>query len=77
MTEFQMATLELQRWSIYVAAGVGIAQCALIGCGLFMMHKASNHRDRVLDNQTKALDALLERTAVSTKSLEATLEHRG
>ena len=74
MTEFEIATLELQRWSIYVAAGVGIAQCALIGIGLLMMYMASRHRDRALDNQTKALDALLERTEDSARALRRLLE---
>lgn len=73
MTEFEIATLELQRWSIYVAAGVGVAQCALIGYWIYIMHMASRHRDRGLDNQTKSLNALLERTGAYTKSLEATL----
>ncbi len=74
MTEFEIATLQLQMWSIFVAAGVGILQCALIGCGLFMMHKASKHRDKVLDNQTKVLEALLERTEDSARALRRLLE---
>ena len=81
MTEFEIATLQLQMWSIFVAAGVGILQSALIGCGLFMMHKASKHRDKVLDNQakvldnqTKVLEALLERTEDSARALRKLLE---
>ena len=58
MTEFQMATLELQRWSIYVAAGMGIAQCALIGYWTYIMHMASKRRNRILVNQEKMLDTI-------------------
>ncbi len=58
MTEFQMATLELQRWSIYVAAGVGVAQCALIGYWIYIMHLASKRRNSILANQEKMLDTV-------------------
>lgn len=53
---------------------IGASQCALIWYGLNQMRDASNNRDKALDDQRTALDALIERTAASSKSLEATLE---
>ena len=49
MTEFEMATLAVQRMGVLVAALVGFSQCALIGGGLFMMRRAAIMRDRALD----------------------------
>ena len=49
MTEFEMATLAVQRMGVLVAALVGFSQCALIGGGLFMMRRAAIMRDKALD----------------------------
>ena len=62
------------RWTevagVVIAAFIGLAQCGLIGYGLWMMREAGQRRDRQLDQQEKALEdigsgirALLERTA--------------
>ena len=60
MTEFEMATLAVQRMGVLVAALVGFSQCALIGGGLFMMRRAAIMRDR-------ALDELIRGTRTNTK----------
>ena len=49
MTEFEMATLAVQRMGVLVAALVGFSQCAFIGGGLFMMRRAAIRRDKALD----------------------------
>ncbi len=53
MTEFEMATLAVQRMGVLVAALVGFSQCALIGGGLFMMRRAAIMRDRALDELSR------------------------
>lgn len=58
MTEFQIATLELQWWSIYVAAGVGILQCALIVCWIFIIYMELKRTSIILANQEKMLDTI-------------------
>ena len=45
-----------------VALLVGIAQCSLIGMGLWQMREAGQRRDRQLDQQDRRLNELLERT---------------
>ena len=63
MTEFETATLAhqvsalgLQRLAIYVQAGVGLLQAALIGYGLYMMHRASRDRNRLMDEERVRAD---------------------
>ncbi len=77
MTEFEVATLELQRAmltaqyaAVWMAGAVGFAQCALIGLGLFFMRRAAIARDKALDILMKraeedslALRTLIERTS--------------
>ena len=77
MTEFEIATLELQRSmlmaqyaAVWMAGAVGFAQCALIGLGLFFMRRAAIARDKALDILMKraeedslALRTLIERTS--------------
>ena len=77
MTEFEVATLELQRSmlmaqyaAVWMAGAVGFAQCALIGLGLFFMRRAAIARDKALDILMKraeedslALRTLIERTS--------------
>ncbi len=53
MTEFEMATLAVQKMGVLVAAVVGFSQCALIGGGLFMMRRAAIMRDKALDELIK------------------------
>ena len=53
MTEFEMATLAVQKMGVLVAALVGFSQCALIGGGLFMMRRAAIMRDKALDELIK------------------------
>ena len=45
MTEFEAATLAYQYAGLWVASSVGVAQCLLIGLGLWYMRRASDHRD--------------------------------
>ena len=45
MTEFEAATLAYQYAGLWVAGSVGAAQCLLIGFGLWLMRRASDHRD--------------------------------
>ena len=49
MTEFEIATLAVQRMGVLVAALVGFSQCALIGGGLFMMRRDLIMREKALD----------------------------
>ena len=46
MTEFEAATLTYQYAGLWVAGSVGAAQCLLIGFGLWLMRRASDHRDQ-------------------------------
>ena len=46
MTEFEAATLAYQYAGVWVAGSVGAAQCLLIGFGLWLMRRASDHRDK-------------------------------
>ncbi len=46
MTEFEAATLVYQYAGLWVAGSVGAAQCLLIGFGLWLMRRASDHRDK-------------------------------
>ncbi len=50
----------------WIALGIGLLQCALIAWGLRMMKGNNEERmkqSKALETQTKALQALLERTA--------------
>ncbi len=63
MTEFEIATLAIQKSTlafqksalmaqyaaVWVAGAVGFAQCALIGVGLWFMRRAAIARDKALD----------------------------
>ena len=85
MTEFQIATLEIQRASlamqtmgVWVAGVVGFAQCVLLGGGLLFMRRASIMRDRALDElikgQAEARVALRESTAALKETTAALAE---
>lgn len=63
MTEFETATLAyqasalgLQELAIYAQVGVGLLQAALIGYGLYMMHRASRDRNRAMDEERVRAD---------------------
>ena len=49
MTEFEMATLAVQRMDVLVAAVVGLSKCALIGGGLVVMRRDLIIREKALD----------------------------
>lgn len=49
MTEFEMATLAVQRMDVLVAAVVGFSKCAFIGGGLVMMCRDLSKREKALD----------------------------
>ena len=49
MTEFEMATLAVQRMGVLVAAVVGFSKCALIGGGLVIMRRDLIMREKTLD----------------------------
>ena len=88
MTEFEVATLELQRSmlmaqyaAVWMAGAVGFAQCALIGLGLFFMRRAAIARDKALDilmkqavDSGKALDALMKRAEDDSLALRTLIE---
>ncbi|MCY4382970.1 MAG: hypothetical protein OXE44_07445 [Nitrospinae bacterium] len=64
MTEFETATLAVQRMGVLVAALVGFSQCALIGGGLFMMR-----RDLIM--REKAVDELIRGTRTNHEEVMA------
>ncbi len=75
---FQNASLELQRdglylqeAAIYVQAGVGLLQAALIGYGLWMMHRASTDRNRLMDEERVRADRRHEEAMTALKELIA------
>ena len=88
MTEFEVATLELQRAmltaqyaAVWMAGAVGFAQCALIGLGLFFMRRAAIARDKALDilmkqavDSGKALNALMKRAEDDSLALRTLIE---
>ena len=49
MTEFEMATLAVQRMDVLVAAVVGFSKCALIGGGLVIVRRDLSKREKALD----------------------------
>ncbi len=76
MTEFETATLAhqvsalgLQRLAIYVQAGVGLLQAALIGYGLYMMHRASRDRNKAMDDDRRQADQRHDEAMTALKEL--------
>ena len=61
MSAYEEVTLAHQFYGLIIAGGIGLLQCALIGGGLFMMHKAGQRRDRQLDVMLRGIECLLER----------------
>lgn len=63
MTEFEIATiayqnssLDLQLYAIWAQVGVGLLHAALIGSGLWMMHRASRDRNKTMDEDRVRAD---------------------
>ena len=56
MTEYETASLALQELSIWTTVGVGLLHAVLIGCGLWMMLRASADRNRAMDEDRRAAD---------------------
>ena len=56
MTEYETASLALQELSIWATVGVGFLHAALIGCGLWMMLRASSDRNRAMDEDRRTAD---------------------
>lgn len=50
------ASLALQELSIWATVGVGLLHAALIGCGLWMMLRASSDRNRAMDEDWRVAD---------------------
>ncbi len=79
MTEYETASLHLQTIATWSGLAVGVAQCALISAGLWMMHRASRSRDRAMDavekeserRHAEAMAAHAENMAAHAHSLEA------
>ena len=55
MSEYESAALAVSQTQVWVTAGVGLLQCALIGWGLWRMGVASKERNRQLDQQGEVL----------------------
>ena len=61
MSSYDKMTLAYQLYGLIIVGGIGPLQCAFIGGGLFMMHKAGQRRDRQLDVMLRGIERLLER----------------
>ena len=75
MTEFEAATLAYRYAGLWVAGSVGAAQCLLIGFGLWLMRRASDHRDNqhaeTMTARTEATTALAAAIAALEQQSEA------
>ncbi|MCY3753831.1 MAG: hypothetical protein OXG99_07055 [Alphaproteobacteria bacterium] len=71
MTEFETATLAFQELAIYAQVGVGLLQAALIGYGLYMMHRASRDRNRAMDEDRVRADQRHEEAMTALRALIA------
>ena len=56
MSEYETASLALQELSIWATIGVGLLHAALIGCGLWMLLRASSDRNRAMDEDRRVAD---------------------
>ena len=52
----QEAALGLQELSVWATVGVGLLHAALIGCGLWMILRASSDRNRAMDEDRRTAD---------------------
>ena len=78
MTEFETATLAyqasalgLQELAIWAQVGVGILHAALIGFGLWMMHRASRDRNTAMDDARVQADKRHEEAMTALRALIA------
>ena len=71
MTEFETATLAFQELAIYTQVGVGLLHAALIGYGLWMMHRASKDRNRAMDEDRVRSDQRHEEAMTALTELIA------
>ncbi len=78
MTEFETATiayqnssLDLQLYAIWAQVGVGLLHAALIGVGLWMMHRASSDRNKKMDDDRRNADQRHEESMTALKELIA------
>ena len=56
MTEYELVSLALQELSVWATVGVELLHAALIGCGLWMMLRASSDRNRAMDEDRRVAD---------------------
>ena len=56
MSEYEAASLALQELSIRATIGVGLLHAVPIGCGLWMMLRASSDRNRAMDEDRRVAD---------------------
>ena len=56
MSEYETASLALQELSIWAAIGAGLLHAVPIGCGLWMMLRASSDRNRAMDEDRRVVD---------------------
>lgn len=54
--ELQERTLGLQEIAIYADVGVGMLHAVLIGAGIWMMHRASKERNKLMDEDRVRAD---------------------
>ena len=69
MTEFETASLALQELSVWATVGVGLLHAVLIGCGLWMMYRASSDRNRAMDEDRRVADQRHEEAMTALKAL--------
>ena len=74
MTEFEAATLAYQYAGLWVASSVGVAQCLLIGLGLWHMRRASDHRDTQHTETMTALTAAIAALKQQGEALRVVIE---
>lgn len=69
MTEFETALLALQELSVWATVGVDLLHAVLIGCGLWMMYRASSDRNRAMDEDRRVADQRHEEAMTALKAL--------
>ena len=69
MTEFETASLALQELSVWATVGVDLLHAVLIGCGLWMMYRASSDRNRAMDEDRRVADQRHEEAMTALKAL--------
>ncbi len=59
---------------VWVAAGIGLLQCAIIWHGIRMMSKASDQREQQLAENRKVMETLGQQTETSAQQTAALRE---